>query len=194
MHKPKPIKLTHLDALDTIISRHFRATQAATPSVAGRSLPLLYTLVSRLASPPHRYAVLVIDLDGRFDPTRLTCSDTDARHVYLQRPSRLTSRSSTDRLRAVVAAAENFMLYGAAAHPEASAARSWWGTIVIGAHGAGDLAATWRGWLRVDREPVQPFPLGSSAEEALTQRPTRQAAVDAARWAATSPWGSFLFP
>lgn len=83
------------------------------------------------------------------------------------------------------------MLYGEASR--ASAGREWWGTIVLGGLGAGDVIAGWKGWLRVDRESVRGFALGISAEEALEQRARRQDVVDEAGWAATSQWGSFVF-
>ncbi|PNY29567.1 Uncharacterized protein TCAP_00518 [Tolypocladium capitatum] len=181
------VKVTHMDELDEVAARHFRDTQAAAVSVSGRSLPLLYKLVSSLVAPPHRQTLLVLDLDGRFDATRLTCGADDLRHVYVQRPA----RSSPEHLRALVADAEGFMLYDAAA--QASRSRQWWGTVVVGGLGAGDITAGWNGWLRVDRDQVQAFALGMSADEALAQRDARQEAVDAAGWAATSPWGGFVF-
>ncbi|KAM0424646.1 hypothetical protein ACHAPT_010172 [Fusarium lateritium] len=181
-------KLTYMQPLDDIAARHFQATKAAGINISGRHLPLLYKLISTLISPPHLYAVLVIDLEGRFDATRLTGSPSHARHVYVQRPA----RGSSEQLRALVAEAEGVLLYGDAA--KASAGREWWGTVVVGGLGAGDVtAASWKGWLRVDRENVRGFALGISAEEALEQRGQRQGAVEAAGWAATSQWGGFTF-
>ncbi|GJN86651.1 peptidase M43, pregnancy-associated plasma-A [Purpureocillium lilacinum] len=203
------VKTTHMDELDRVAARHFRDTQAATTSISGRGLPLLYTLVSQLAAPPLRQAVLVVDLDGRFDATRLTCTEDDMRHVYVQRPahsgSAVTGPGMEGHLRALVADAGAFMLYDDAA--QASRARQWWGTLVVGGGGggggaggggyggpgAGDVVTGWRGWLRVDRDEVPAFALGMSADEALAQRRARQDAVDAAGWAATSPWGGFVF-
>lgn len=181
------VKITHMDELDKVTARHFRDTQVAAVSVSGRSLPLLYKLVSALVAPPHCQALLVLDLDGRFDATRLTCGADDLRYVYVQRPA----RSSPEHLRALVADADSFMLYDAAA--QASRSRQWWGTMVLGGLGAGDIMAGWKGWLRVDREQVQAFAPGMSADEALAQRNARQEAVDAAGWAAASPWGGFVF-
>ncbi|KAH8699994.1 hypothetical protein BGZ61DRAFT_241129 [Ilyonectria robusta] len=180
-------KSTHMQPLDQLAARRFQATKAAGVSLSGRHLPLLYKLISTLVSPPHLHALLVIDLDGRFDTTRLTCVESNLRHVYVQRPA----RSNTERLRAVVAEAEGFMLYGNGAH--ASTARQWWGTVVVGGLGAGDIAAGWKGWLRVDREHIRGFTIGISAEEAMEQRGRRQDAVDGAGWAATSEWGGFSF-
>lgn len=88
------------------------------------------------------------------------------------------------------------MLYGS----HQSRSREWWGTIVIGGglNPAGSVAASaqvavtadWKGWLRVDRAEVSSF-WDMSAEEALAERDKRQAAVEAAGWVATSPWGGF---
>ncbi|KAF5004346.1 hypothetical protein FDECE_9150 [Fusarium decemcellulare] len=180
-------KLTHMQALDEIAARHFQGTKAAGISISGRHLPLLYKLISTLVTPPHLYAVLVIDIEGRFDATRLTCSPSHTRHIYIHRPA----RSSPEQLRALVAEAEDVLLYGPVA--QASAAREWWGTIVVGGLGAGDVAAGWKGWLRVDREHVRGFTPGISAEEALEQRGKRQDVVEAAGWAVTSQWGGFTF-
>ncbi|KAF4976894.1 hypothetical protein FZEAL_6496 [Fusarium zealandicum] len=180
-------KLTYMQPLDDIAARHFNATKAAGISISGRHLALLYKLISILVSPPHLYAVLIIDLEGRFDATRLTCSPSHTRHVYVQRPA----RSSPEQLRALVAEAEGVLLYGDVA--QASAGREWWGTVVVGGLGAGDVSAGWKGWLRVDREHVREFALGISAEEAFEQRGRRQDVVDAAGWAVTSQWGGFTF-
>ncbi|KAM0341515.1 hypothetical protein ACHAPU_009963 [Fusarium lateritium] len=109
------------------------------------------------------------------------------RHVYVQRPA----RGDLEQTRALAVQAENILLYGNVAR--ASAGREWWGTIVVGGLGAGDIATGWKGWLRVDRENVRGFALGISAEEALNQKEQRQDIVDAVGWAATSQWGSFVF-
>ncbi|KAM0557046.1 hypothetical protein ACHAPJ_005309 [Fusarium lateritium] len=188
-HQPQiqPTKLTHIGPLDDIAAAHFHTTKAAGISISGRHLPLLYKLISTLISPPHLYAVLIIDIEGRFDATRLTCSPSHTQHVYVQRPA----RSSPEQLRALVAEAESILLYSDIAR--ASAGREWWGTIVVGGLGAGDIAAGWKGWLRVDREHVRGFALGISAEEALDQKGQRQDVLDAAGWAATSQWGGFTF-
>ena len=159
----------------------------------------MYRIASTLVSSPHHFALLIIDLDGRFDPSRLSCAEEDARHVYVQRPAQqvrpvggenpevsLTSASGP-----VKADADVHMLYGAAT--AASATRQWWGTILVGGLGPGDLTAGWKGWLRVDREKVPGFPLGISVERALEQREARQAVVDTARWSADSLWGGFAF-
>ncbi|KAF5674337.1 hypothetical protein FHETE_2972 [Fusarium heterosporum] len=188
-HQPhiQRTKLTHIPSLDEISAAHFRNTKASGISVSGRHLPLLYMLISNLVSPPHLYAVLVIDIEGRFDATRLTCLSSHMRHVYVQRPA----RGDLEQTRAIVAQAENTLLYGDVAR--ASAGREWWGTIVVAGLGTGDIATGWKGWLRIDRENVRGFALGISAEEALSQKEQRQDIVDAAGWAATSQWGGFVF-
>ena len=94
-------------------------------SVTGRYLPLLYHLVSTVVATPHRYAVLVVDPEARFDVSRLVSpSDTfsstnpnpdpdpgsgagagsgaypatpaDLRHVHVLRPSLPPTLSSPD--------------------------------------------------------------------------------------------------
>ncbi|CAJ0540027.1 Ff.00g073450.m01.CDS01 [Fusarium sp. VM40] len=188
-HQPhvQRTKSTHISSLDDIAAAHFHTTKAPGISISGRHLPLLYTLISNLISPPHLYAVLVIDVEGRFDATRLTCLSTHMQHVYIQRPA----RGDLEQVRALAAEVEGILLYGDVAR--ASASREWWGTIVVGGLGAGDIATGWKGWLRVERENVRGFTLGISAEEAVSQKEQRQDVVDSAGWAATSQWGGFVF-
>lgn len=184
-----------MQELDDLANRHFRATQSAPVSVSGRSTSLLDKVASSLVSAPHQFAVVIIDLEGRFDPTRLSCNDLDLRHVYVKRPPRIVSiedsgtGTSPEQLRVLVDQAEKFMLYG----NHASGDRPFWGTIIAGGLGAGDLTTGWKGWLRVDREEVRSFALGISAEEALEKRNARQKAVDEAPWTASSHWGGFSF-
>lgn len=193
-----PLKVTHMHELDQVAARHFRETQAPTLAVGGRHVPLLIRLASSLVSAPHHFALLVIDLEGRFDATRLTCEAADARHIYVHRPSLVGDPEEEDsgdgdgnHVRALLAEAEKFMLYGSGA--AASAGRMWWGTFVLGGLGAGDVVADWRGWLKVSREHVDALTPGLSAEEALGHRNARQEAVDAASWMADSHWGRFSF-
>ncbi|TPX16549.1 uncharacterized protein E0L32_003843 [Thyridium curvatum] len=64
-----------IPALNELAERHLRATSSPTLSVSGRHLPLLYKLVSTLVARPHAKAVVVIDLEHRFDVSRvLQCS------------------------------------------------------------------------------------------------------------------------
>lgn len=92
-------------------------------------------------------------------------------------------------------------------HGEGSAqsrGREWWGTVVVGAVvagggggggglPAGDVAAGWKGWLKVEREAVGGFAMGMSVSDARARREERQKVVDKAGWAAESPWGGFVF-
>lgn len=176
-----------MTSLDQLAAHHFRETQSAPISISGRHLALLYTLLSALVSPPHLYTILLVDLDARFDATRLTCPPEHIPHIYILRPA----RSSPEHLQALVREADALMLYGDASR--ASSDREWWGTVVVGGLGAGDLLAGWKGWLRVEREKVRGFAMGLSAEEALGQRGRREEAVEAAGWVATSLYGGFVF-
>lgn len=192
-HRNPEIPMTDLSA---IITRHQRATQSAPPpllSVSGRYLPFLYHLISTLVSRPHNYTVVVIDTEHKFDVTRLVSRATarssypatpaDLAHVHVYRPGR-----GREQVQAVLAGVDEFMLYGS----HASRGREWWGTVVIGGAG-GHVSAGWKGWLRVDREEVNGFAVGMSAEEALREREGRQRVVDAAGWVASSPWGSYIW-
>ncbi|EHK25029.1 uncharacterized protein TRIVIDRAFT_30123, partial [Trichoderma virens Gv29-8] len=186
------VKITHLDQLDHLAARQFRATQAPTISVSGRSLPLIYKVISTLVSPPHSMALFVLDLDGRFDATRLACTDDDLQHVYVQQPPYDESSSTNiELIRSLIADAERSMVYeGASA---VSLSREFWGSIVLGGLGAGDLVAGWKGWLHVERDHVAEYSMRVTMEDAFERRSDRQEVVDTAGWAAASPWGKFTF-
>jgi hypothetical protein len=199
-----PFKSTHIADLDGVVARHFQSTKAPALAISGRYHPLVYKIASTLVSPPHQFALLIIDLDGRLDATRLCCDEEDARHVYVQRPSQQAAGSAShaaahgessvdvnEHVKLLLAGAENFMFYSAAA--AGSGTRQWWGTILVGSVGLCDIAAGWKGWLRVDREQVPAFPLGFSIEKALGRRDARQAAADEAGWSTDSQWGGFVF-
>ncbi|KAI2640046.1 hypothetical protein GGS21DRAFT_487784 [Xylaria nigripes] len=190
-HHTSSIPFADLSALTT---RYHQATQSAPYplfSVTGRYLPLLYHLISTLIAPPHNFTVVVIDAETKFDVTHLVRPNTashpatvnDLHHVYVYRPPR-----GQDHIKAAIAAAEEFMLYGA----HGSRHRQWWGTVVIGGVGGGQVNAGWRGWLRVDRENVEGFGIGMSVEEALVERVKRQQTVEAAGWVASSRWGKLV--
>ncbi|KAI1475499.1 hypothetical protein F4774DRAFT_421502 [Daldinia eschscholtzii] len=197
-----------IPALANIATRYHKATQSTPPpvlSVSGQYLQLLYHLVSTLIAEPYNYTVVIIDAESRFDVTRLVSSRfprstavssypaqlSDLRHVYVYRPAR-----GQDQVRAALAAAGEWMLYGA----HGSRAREWWGTVVIGGGGTGggpsvkgDINAGWKGWLKVEKEEIEGFPADFSVEEALRDREKRQKVVDDAGWVASSRVGSYLW-
>ncbi|KAI1455578.1 hypothetical protein F4805DRAFT_468613 [Annulohypoxylon moriforme] len=200
-----------IPGLANIAARYHKATQSAPPpvlSVSGRYLPLLYHLISTLIAEPHNYTIVVVDAENRFDVTRLVSHShptthpsgsssypaelSDLRHVHVYRPAR-----GQEQLRAAVAAASQWMIYGS----HESRAREWWGTIVIGGGSGtgggmsvkGDVNAGWKGWLRVEREEVSGFPAGVSVEEALRDRDKRQEVVDDAGWVAMSRVGGYVW-
>jgi hypothetical protein len=157
---PYPEGLSHLVTLHQRSSSSQKPNKA-TPSypllsLSGRPLPLVYTLLAALLAPPHSYAVSVIDLDGRFDVTRLLevdipsskeASDVgsiavdpssvsgtnthlephDLAHLYVSRPANGSGRPE-EEVRRAVERSSNAMLYG----DHGSRAREWWGVIVVG--------------------------------------------------------------
>ncbi|KAH9995691.1 hypothetical protein F4779DRAFT_631637 [Xylariaceae sp. FL0662B] len=191
-----------ISALQTLTTRHQKATQSALRpilSVSGRYLPLLYHLISILIAAPHSHAVVVIDVESRFDVTRLVSSPaspsspsssypaqpTDLKHVHIYRPP----HNGPSQIAALLASASAHMLYNPR---HASRSREWWGTVVVGGVG-GDVSSGWRGWLAVQREAVGGFAVGISVEEALAERARRQEVVDAAGWVAMSRWGGYVW-
>lgn len=73
LHTPSlaKVKSYPIQLLDTLVARHFRATQSAPLSLSGTHLPLVYKLVATLISSPQNKAVVVIDIDAKFDITRV---------------------------------------------------------------------------------------------------------------------------
>ncbi|KAH8785252.1 hypothetical protein F5883DRAFT_401728, partial [Diaporthe sp. PMI_573] len=214
------VKSYPIQDLDRLVAQHFRATQSGPLSLSGRHFPLIYLLVATLIAAPHNKALIIIDVEARFDITRVTqCAPRqavpapaghrhgtnvlpmvaparqvtldDLEHVYVYRPA----HGSPSHIREVLSAAEHHMIYS----KHASIAREWWGSIVIGGGSPvvlGPEAAVttgWRGWLRVDREEVRGFDLGMSIEEALLDRDRRQRAVNDAGWTANCVWGGYTF-
>ncbi|KAK3987269.1 hypothetical protein QBC44DRAFT_127342 [Cladorrhinum sp. PSN332] len=210
-HRPR---IFPIPGLDDLMQRHFRDTtrsggRAPPLAVSGRYQELIYLLIATLTSPPLRKTISVVDFDGRFDAVRLLVTRPvlpekgsaiekpgreDLEHVYVWRPERGYQGDVYDEV-------ERFMLYG----NHGSREREWWGTVVIGtgpslgpgrSRGAypGHVAviAGRTGWMRVDRVEVQVF-CGKGVEQALRERDSRQAAVEAARWVASSAWGEFVF-
>lgn len=181
------IKTTGIDELDEIVAQHFRSTKIGGLAVTGRYLPLIYKIASTVVSAPFSKAMIIVDYEGRFQASRLTCKRSDLEHIYVTRPA----ESTRDQAKDLIIDTENYILFSDRARHSAS--RELWGTIVLGGLGGGDIIAGWKGWLRVDREEVRPFPPNTSVEEALRQRDERQRAVDAAGWQVSSAWGGFVF-
>ncbi|KAI0426339.1 hypothetical protein F5Y09DRAFT_68041 [Xylaria sp. FL1042] len=202
---PHPQTSPHIPIpdLSAIITRHHRATRSAPSpliSVSGRYLPFLYHLLSTLISSPHNFAVVVVDAEGKFDVTRLVASTAtptaaekashpaspaDLAHVHIYKPA----RRGREHVDAVLAGVHEYMVYG----EHGSRGREWWGTVVVGGTGGGDVNAGWKGWLRVEREAVAGFAVGVSVEEALRERERRHEVVERAGWVASSPWGSYVW-
>ncbi|TDZ29012.1 hypothetical protein C8035_v007087 [Colletotrichum spinosum] len=200
MRVTKRPKFYPIPRLNALAAKHFRATREIPLTVTGRYLPLVYRLVAGLVAPPHRKAVLVVDTEHRFDVTRLACSADDVRHIYVLRPAlsrtarpgNVATRSinvTPDQVRQLLSQMENFILYG----KHQSGNRDWWGAVVVGAVGGGDIIAAWKGWLTVERVPVPGFNKGSTIRQAMAERQRRQQDVDDAPWNASSRWGAFAF-
>ncbi|KAK5629175.1 hypothetical protein RRF57_004890 [Xylaria bambusicola] len=192
--------------LSAMIHRHHRATQAAPSpfiSVCGRYLPFLYHFISTLIAAPHNFTAVVVDVEGKFDVTRLVNSNPGSRsgstveekmslpatpkdlaHVYVYRPG---SRAR-EHVEAVLKGVDEFMVYG----DHESKGRAWWGTVVVGGTG-GDVDAGWKGWCRVEREAVAGLAVGISVEEALRERGRRHEAVEQAGWSVASGWGAYVW-
>lgn len=94
------------------MTRRFRATQSALLSLCGRQLPLIYLLVAALVSAPCSKAVVIIDVEAKFDVTQVLqappyqstaaaeratpSKESHARHDLLQQKE-LPSGASTDK-------------------------------------------------------------------------------------------------
>jgi len=180
-------------------------------SVSGRALPLLYALTAALISPPYQQAVAIVDLEGRFDITRVLqriplTSGSDLNpglavdslghiHVWRLTPSANSAASANADIRRAIDSARDHMLY----RSHSSRGRKWWGTIVIGDIPVGSdaaLATGRTGWLRVERAGAKEFGVATNAVEALSEKEKAVGAVGEngkCRWLASSAWGDFTF-
>jgi len=144
-------------------------------SITGRGLPLLYHVIDHMVTALNG-TVALIDLDGRFSPSHLSC---DLQHVHIFRPLK-------DNLKATLDGVEEYMLW----EDHASKGREWVGTLVNGGVG-GDVMVGWRGWLRVEREEVGGFAVGVSVEEVIGKREERQELVESKGWKGVSEMGEY---
>ena len=166
----------HVPELQHVVASHFDATRSPELVVGGsRPLALVYFLVATLIAT-QRYAVVVVDVEARFDVRRLlgmrpvmhgavpssSVCETDLQHVHVFRIDPCWHVP----LRELVTTAEQRALYGMQRRRD----RPLWGTIAVGStasgaalpltadtvgtsvsHGTGAALATgYYGWLRVD--------------------------------------------
>ncbi|KAJ4396352.1 hypothetical protein N0V93_000571 [Gnomoniopsis smithogilvyi] len=92
------VKSYPIQLLDILVARHFRATQSAPLSLSGTHLPLIYKLVATLIAAPQNKAVVVIDIDAKFDITRvLQCAPcppspaADQAPIFTESPSTVSN-------------------------------------------------------------------------------------------------------
>jgi len=215
----RKLKEFPIPELNSLVARHFRATQSLPLTIAGRPLPLVYLVVATLIAAPQRKAVAVLDFDGRFDMARvLRCppyqappadgeaaaaaaarrrvTEDDLAHVHVFRPAAGKGPPSPDApaVAAAVAAVERHMLYGA----HGSRDREYWGVVVVGGAAASPdvaMATTWKGWLRVDREELLPSEAAIPAGDVLAAAAgeARRGTEGPVYWVANSLWGGFRF-
>lgn len=132
---------------------------------------------------PRSGVALVVDVDGRFDVTRLSCSREELRHVYVVRPG----KEGTERC---LEEARRWLVYG----ENGSRGRELVVKVVSGGEGVkgADVVGCWRGWMRVGRGmEVEGFGEGISVQEAAREREERQEMVEGSGWKATSDYGEF---
>ena len=167
-HNPKSER-TGIPELDSLWRSH-----GGRLAIVGRWLPLLYHIVNHLVKV-RGGTVAVVDVDGRFSPSHLDC---ELRHVHVFKPTR-------SNLNVTLESVEGYMLWG----DHASKNRELMATIVNGAVG-GDIMTGWRGWLKVEREEMEGFAAGISAEEALAERRGPDN-MGSRGWRAVSQHGTF---
>lgn len=142
----------HVPELQQVVANHFSATRSPELVAGGnRPLALVYFLVAALVAT-HNYAVVVVDVEARFDVRRLLCMrpvvhiedadnqqdetnhmravcEADLQHVHVFR----TDPRWRTSLRELVATAEQRALYGMQRRRD----RPLWGTIAIGNSASG---------------------------------------------------------
>ncbi|KXJ95047.1 hypothetical protein Micbo1qcDRAFT_216714 [Microdochium bolleyi] len=209
-HRPQPQRQRHCGYTVVIIDAECRfdvtrlvgTSPPPTPSATAGDAALLRSTVGDGQTPPTSAAAAT---PGAVPDESFPATPADLRHVYVYRPPH-------SQVRACLAAAGDFMLYG----DHGSRDREWWGTVVVGSSGLSlppssssssitpapapttavsnpDVLCGYKGWLRVEREEVPAFHMAVSAEEALADRDRRAAAVGRAGWRAVSRWGSYSF-
>ncbi|TVY38322.1 hypothetical protein LOCC1_G004717 [Lachnellula occidentalis] len=193
---PNPPR-TGLPDLDTLWHSH----GSRQLSISGRSLPLIYHLITHLVCPGHNPngrsdgggTVAVLDIEGRFSPSHLlpSLSKDQLKHIYIWHPT-------PANLAVTLESVEQFMVYG----DHASRDRVWKAIFVLGGSVAGKgvrcgdvvtVTTGWRGWLRVEREAVEGFLAGTSVEEAWGDRAARERALEGRGWRGVSEVGEFVF-
>lgn len=158
--------------------------------ICGRYKTLLYRIISIAVSEPRNGAVLVIDGDGKFDITKLSCAIEDTKHVWVVR-----TRNGMEDVQQALRDGVQWLTYG----DNASKGRDLALRIVSGGPGGGkstdgfDIVGGWRGWLRVDsgRQEIAKFAPGLSVEEALREDSQRRDAVERAGWNGVSEEGAY---
>lgn len=130
-----------------------------------------------------------MDVDGKFDVTRLNCSVDDLKHVYVVRPP-----NGPKGVNECLEQATKWLTYG----DHGSRGRELVVKVVNGGGGQtamkADVVGGWRGWLKAGSgaQEVMRFGMGMSVEEALMERDERQEAVDGSGWWARSDdYGQF---
>ncbi|OBT70267.1 hypothetical protein VE03_00008 [Pseudogymnoascus sp. 23342-1-I1] len=150
--------------------------------VCGRYRALLYHIVSAAVAAPRSGVALVVDVDGRFDVTRLSCSREELRHVYVVRPGKEGAERCMEEAR-------RWLVYG----QHGSKGRELGVRVVSGGEGGrgADVVGCWRGWMRVGRGEEGRVGGGVSVEEAVGERGERQRSAEGRGWRAESEFGEF---
>lgn len=178
---------TGIEELDVLWASH----SSGQLQVCGRYRALLYHIISNAVSFPRYGAVLVIDTDGKFDITKLSCSIEDLKHVYIIRTAGM------DRVQQALRGGVDWL----ANQEHASKGRELALKIISGGPGSMtalegfDIVAGWRGWLRVkgDASDVVKFGCTMSVEEAQEEAAERWAAVEATGWTASCDHGEYTW-
>ncbi|KAK4642801.1 hypothetical protein QC761_400760 [Podospora bellae-mahoneyi] len=142
-----------IEALNDLVQRNFRATGSAPLAVSGRYYELIYVLIATLIASPWDKAVVVVDLEGKFDPLRVLAAPlagpvsslqdnektatkrarverSDLEHIHILQPKKgnWEQQPPARFVSACLTTMEEYMLYGA----HRSRGRQWWGTVLIG--------------------------------------------------------------
>lgn len=152
----------------------------------GRYRALLYHIASVAVSAPRNGTVLVVDVDGKFDVTRLHCSVEELRHVWVVR-----ARGGKEGVKQALEEGTRWLVYG----EHGSKGRELVVRIVSGGGGEADVVGGWRGWLRVEREGKEGggFGMGMSVEEAMREREERRSVLEGMGWRAVCEEGGFTW-
>jgi hypothetical protein len=158
-----PPRVFPISVLNVLVVRQYKATHRVPLGIRGRYFPLLYLLLATLIAPPNNKCVLVVDVEGKFEVSKiLEHTPVSMRPLSPDKQPKNMSKEQRRRLKPpyhrpvlpsdlahvyvvrppderegplcrAILQAKQYMMYGA----HGSRDREFWGTVVVGADDPG---------------------------------------------------------